>query len=345
MLLSDVHVNAACRSFALDYLVQQRKYAARRLCGYKPVSVKSDYYYILDRAAQLARSRVGTAAQATEAMRSPGTAAKEVVSTLSTTTYNAVQYSLKEKVPSSVRRQADSPLKPMTSASRRLTAQLLNDAELIFARRCLDDDLYAAGNKVTLTTGASGTSWGSGSYASANSDPLDVLSDASEAINLAIGERPNVIGMTGSVATALSNHPAIKDVVKYTDGQWLWGSGLPDRIRNLNVVISDASVESAAPGAASSPAYAFRDNDDSLACAVICYVPPGPLEAQDLASFGWFDCEDPATGEHELTVRTWYDQDLDSWWVEVSMFFDFKPLCVDGSSNNVGAYLVHKAIC
>jgi len=343
MRLSETQISNITDQWIVDYLRTDTSHLVPRLCHRIPSSDPAGNYYLVSAANEIAKSQPGTALRLDELATAPGALPTETSTTISYAPFAAVKHRTRELIPDETRRPGQGlELNAMRRITRRLLNRLLNDLDAIFVRLFADDDLYAAGNKVTLTTGAAGTSWLS--YTSANTDPLGNLRTATDAVAMAIGRRPNVVAMNPTTLRTLTGHPAIADVLQYTTPSVISDSLSVPRVLDLALLETDTVIETAAPGATSSPAYVLRDNDDGVGCAIVAYRPP---EGRDdgIASFLWIDCPGPTSGRHGPNVRFYRDDARGGTWADAEICFDLRCPALDGSSLVVGAYLVHKAIC
>lgn len=340
--LSAVHIAKALADVSLAFWNDPSKYCVGRVCGTRRVRESSNKFYQYGRDFASNRETKGVDARAMLNLRRPGTEAVEVDFSLSSNSYNTNKYSYRDLVTDDEIGQAGSPLAPLTDTAMSLMNRLRNDQEYILARLIANGALYNASFKTTLTTGGSGTSWKS--YASANSDPLGNLRDAREAVKKTIQRPANTLLLSGQAAAMLADHPAIRDIVKYTNPEWLTGNGLPKKLRDLNVVVADAIANTAAEGASYSGDYLFLDQNGK-ACAIVCYVPEGGvIGPREVASFLCFDKKSDSTGGYGISSRAYRDEKRAGWLVEATLEFDIQYGAVDGSSLINGAY-IYQDVC
>ena len=343
--LSQVHIDAALASLAVALANDPQSFLLARACRVVAVPNYSDKFYVFGRAYGARRSAMGTDARAAASARRPAARATEIDYTLSTEPFVANEYSLAQLVPDQVIANADRPLRPVINSAAQLVSSLRIDAESVLARVIADPDNYPATHKTTLTTGGTGTSWLS--YASANTDPLEDLRTGKEVLRKYLQTEPNTLLLSAYAAAVLADAPAIKDIVKYTDPTYLTGSGLPKRLRGLDVVIGDAVFDSAAEGGAASLDYVFVDANLSNACAIICHVPK-TSELLFPGSFLCFQVTSLTEGQAAplnpgLSVRAYRDEPRKGWVVEASLPFDVRPALQDASDLITGAYAIFSA--
>ena len=193
--VSAVHVNTPLTNLAVAYAANN--FIAPRLIPDLPVMKKSDSYYIFDSA----RVRL----KQVEDKRAPGTEANLVDFDVTTDSYLCVGYALGAMVPDEERENADPPIRPMMDKTEALVQRVLLNQEL---------DLVAA-----LVAGVSQTSDPTNEWDDyTNGDPVADMHLAINAVEDAIGMRPNVVSMDSKVWRAVRNHPDILERVKYGGG-------------------------------------------------------------------------------------------------------------------------------
>lgn len=340
---TSVHVTRALDDMSIAFENESRRYVWMSGCARRPVSQDSDQYFIYSRDYGSDKGQAGSVARARASVRLPGTEAAEQDYALSTGSYQCREYARRDFISDRELTRSDSPLAPVLDAGRELMHTLMNEIEDIFARLVLDPNQYAAACKVLLTTGASGTSWAQ--FTSANSSPLKNLRDGRSAIIKTLQRPPNTLLLSDAAAQTLADHPEVKDILKYEHGKaWLEGSGLPEELRGLNIIVGSAVANTAAPGAAYSGDFLFVEPTTGYADAVLCYVPPGrSIGPRAVTSFAWFDAPDQTTRRHGLSLRQYRDEKRKGAVVEAQATLDFKPIVVDGSSLITGAYLIRGA--
>jgi len=346
MLLTQTQLNKALLDLTVRFLGAAAPFHEAACYTHRDTQQVGSYYKVDLMANAGARSRAGTALRLNELATAPGGEPMATETTITSGTFATVNYRTRELIPYQVLKPGSgAELGPVATVTRRVLRRLVNDMDRAFALLFADDDLYAAANKSTLTTGAAGTSWAPASYASANTDPLGVIRAGADAVLKTIGHRPNVLLGTGDAIGALCDHPDVADLVKYTDAgvRFLSDATPVPEIRGMKIVRADSVINSAAPGATAVPAYALRDVDLGLSCVIMAYV-PDPSTFDGTCSFLRILVPTPAQGGYGPTVRTYRDDDREGTWVDAEVSFDLRAPAVDGSSNIVGAYLVQSVI-
>lgn len=337
--LSEIHINSALSSLSILPINPDAAWVNNRCAAMVNVDKASGKYFQYGREVGGAKSPAGSLARNIRSLRTPNTRAAEVNYSLANNDYFCSEYSLADFVADSEIRDSDAPLQPLLDAAISLEDNITADVEQVFAKIALDGANYNAANKVTLTTGASGTNWKT--YTSANSDPLGVIKTARDRLELILQRKPNLMMITAPGARALAEHPQLKDIFKYTESgmQLLANDGLPPALRGLEIIVAAAVANSAAEGAAYSGNYVCFDNNGKD-CALIGYKPSATAGKRTVASFLKFVAPDATTKQRGMARRAYRDETRKGWVVEVSCTCDFRFPFVDGSNLNTGAYLV-----
>lgn len=343
---TSVHISRALDTMSLAFQNAPGSYTWNRGSSNINVEDEAGSFFVYSRELGSGKGQIGATWPARRSLRLPGSEALEMDYTLSTEAYQCREYARRDFISDKEINKSDSPLMPLQDAAAELMNTLANEVEDLWARFVCDADNYNAANKVTLTTGGSGTSWGSGSYASASSSPLGNLRTGRAAIIKTLQRAPNTLILGDAVAQALADHPEVKDIVKYTNGQaWIEGTGLPEEIRGLNIIVASAVANTAAPGAAYSGDFIFKDPDGTNAqVAILCYVPPGQNHGKrQVSSFGRFLCPDQTTKKRGITLRQWRDEARKGVIIEAAITIDFRAIVQDSSDLISGAYLIREA--
>jgi hypothetical protein len=337
---ASVHINRALDDVSVAFQNEERAYVWQAGCARRPVSQDSDQYFIYSREFGSDKGQTGSSPKVRSSARLSGTEAVEQDYSLSSGSYECREYVRRDFISDREISKCDSPLAPVLDAGRELMHTLMNEVEDIFARILLEPAQYAANCKTLLTTGGSGTSWAS--VGSGNSSPLKNLRDGRAAILRTLQRPPNTLLLSDQAAQILADHPEVKDILKYERGNaYLEGSGLPDELRGLDIVVGSAVANTAAAGAAYSGDFLFIEPTTGYADAVLCYVPPGKtIGPRAVTSFAWFDAPDQTTRRRGLSLRQYRDDKRKGMIVEAAITLDFKPIVVDGSNLITGAYLI-----
>lgn len=230
-----IHVDAALTNVSIAY--KPTGLIADMLSPVIKVVKDSDKYYEWDKATDLSIP---------SDRRAPGAEANLIDMKATPKNYSAEEYALKTKVTDFEKRNADSILKLEISKAQNVKTKLMLAREKRVADNFRDATAYDSTNKVTL----SGTSqWNNGSY---TGNPIDLIDTAIEAVRSATGMRPNVIVIPGTVANVFKNNAKVIELLKYTHATLLEGTGLPNEIRGLKLLVPGAVYNTANEGAAAS---------------------------------------------------------------------------------------------
>lgn len=347
--LSSVHVNRALNSLSVMLENADKSYLLKRCCGRRKVRQASGAFF---QYGMEAGNRSDTAGQSSvkflPSLTAPGAPTSEGEFTVTQKSYAAHRYAKAFPVTDTEIREASDPLSPLQDAAKMARAWVMNDAEGVLAAVIADKDNYNASNFVTLTTGANGTSWNKASAAGTGSEPLTNIRDGRIVVEKNIMMPTNTLVLSAVTKYHLADHDDLKNVLQYTDENYISGEGIPEHMRGLRIVTGKAVANTAKDGAAFSGDYLFADNSEATAaerpCAIIAFVPEEEeIGVRGFASFIWLDCPDETTGQYGLSLRAYRDERRRCWLVEAAITFDVKPGIVDGSSKITGAYMVHKA--
>lgn len=334
--ISTVHIDRALTNISIAY--RNEEYVADQVAPVLPVDKRSNKYFVYDREAFLRSSGVDANGRPLS-IRRPTAEAIEVDYTLSTDSYFCEEMALSELVPYENEQAADQPLQPFIDATETLTDRVQLDNEIAVATAAMKSGNYGSGNKATLTTGGSGTSWAS--YTSTSSLPFSNLSTAKNAIRAGIMRVPNRILLNYQVAEVLSNHPAYIDRYKYTTQETAIKSGLNPIIRGLSVVEGSAIKTTNAEGATTATGDVWVDSGGNAA-ALVYYssAQTGPKSMHFMRTFeapdAYLNARGFVTQRFELPTRK-------SAKVQVSTTRDWKGVALSGSAF-IGGYLILSAI-
>ena len=245
------------------------------------------------------------------------------------------------------RKIADNPLQPDIDGTVSVTESLMLDNETMVASVACKSTNYAAANKVLLTGGANGTSWGS--YTSANSKPLSNIRDGKIAVRKGIIREPNNGLYSLDTAQTLADHPDIKDLVKYTHMDALTSSGLPKVLRGLTTIEGAQQVVTSAEGAATTvTGNVWQDENATNVCLI--YYASASVAPRSVHFGRTFDCPDDTNEARGVSIRRYRDEPLAGEWIEGAMTRDWRFVSVDGSTNGyksagyaIGGYLISGA--
>ena len=205
--------------------------------------------------------------------RAPGAATKRVQFGYAGSAYALSDYSLEGTVPFELMQEANAvpgiDLGRIAVQKTQNIIQLGNEAAA--ATLATTAASYQAANKVTL----SGTSqW---SDYSGTSNPSKDIQTAVDAVRAAVGKRPNTVVLGPKVWSALKQHPAIIDRIKYTGRDSVTLEMLATLWDVRRVVVGDALYEDASG--------ALQDVWGKF--VVVAYTEIGSMADAGLPSYGY----------------------------------------------------------
>ena len=213
--------------------------------------------------------------------------------------YECAAHALHDLVGAKERANADPPIKADVDTMEFITALIELDLEFAAYTLIVTTGNYASASHYDTLEAAE--KWDQ--YDSADSKPLDWIDAAKKQIWTASGKRANVILIPYLTSLALSRHPHLTDLVKYTRDDLLTQGGLPPVVRGLRVVEADSIYNSAIQGQSASLSGLWSDY------VWIGYVNPR-MGLKDTTWGMTFD-------QGGRIVRQWYKQDEKADKIEV----------------------------
>lgn len=333
-----LHIDQALTMLSVMY--RNAAFHAEEILPALPVNKRSNKYFVHTKEDFLSITGINTAGKS-EAIRAPGTRAAEITYSVSTDSYFCDEYALAAIVPDADVALADNPLQPDMDQTTQLTERITLEMEYAAASLAMKRANFPSSNKVVLTTGGSGTSWASGSYASANSNPITDIKNGKQAVRHAIIRDPNVFALTVDAARNVADHPKITGLLVYVSKDNLTNNGLPPVVKGLQVLELVTQMNTAAAGLTGNYTNVWCA-DDGTEAALIFYKNPNPTLRS--VAFGYsFEAPDDATGQRGFSVRRWRDEPRKGNMIECSVLRDWKGVAVDGSGLLVGGYLISSA--
>ena len=284
------------------------------LIGYRPMGfVGQDIFPVLpvmkesDLIAQIQR---GDWFRVDDTLRAPATRPKEGTWTVSSQRYSCVNYAFATKVPYETLDNTDAPHDVRARAGEFVTDKLTLDHEVRVVNR-----VVAGVGSTTTLTGVNAWS----DYA--NSQPLDDVDVAKEAIRSTTGMAPNVCVIAHKTWLKLRRHP---DVIRAIyPGAGVGGTASPEQFANLigvgRVLLPMAIRNTGAEGAAD----AYSDVWSSY--FVLAHVAnPGLMVATFGTTFRWTGQNIGGGGPGAFQVERRRDDDLKCEWVRAGYYQDEK---------------------
>lgn len=197
-LISQVKFDPLLTSISIQYQPAPDGYLADLVLPPVPVSLESASFWVYD------KSRFDVP----DSKRAPRAEYNRIDWNATTDNYLAQQYGLEGEIDDQERKNAAAPLDLDVDTTEIVTDMVLNNRE----KRVVD--LVLNTSVVTQNVTLAGTSqWSDGT----GSDPLLDMKNARQAIFLATGYRPNRMVMGFQVFEALKLHPALMEIIKYTE--------------------------------------------------------------------------------------------------------------------------------
>ena len=335
--ISTVHIDRALTNLSIAY--RNPEFVADMVAPILPVEKRSDKWFVYSSEAFLRGSAVDANGKALS-IRVPGAEANEVDFTLSTSTFFCDEYAQSTLVPYENVQAADARLQPFIDATEMLTDRVMLDNEIAVATAAMKTGNYASSNKVTLTTGGSGTSWAS--YTSTSSLPFSNFSTAKNAVRAGIMRVPNRMLLNYQVAEILSGHPNYTDRFKYTSSEIATKSGLVPVLRGMTIVEGAAIKASNAEGATFTSGDVWVDSGGNAAALI--YYSSQQLGPKSMHFMRTFEAPDPVSGARGFVTSRYELPTRKSAKVQVSTVRDYKGIALDASSKFQGGYLILSAI-
>lgn len=336
--LPQIQVDAFLTGISIAYM--NTEFVAEEVFPSLPVEARSDKYWVYDTDTFLRSSGVDANGKS-NAIRKDGAIANEIRHGLSSDSYYTENIAHRELVTDAIVRNAaatpgSSMIQPHVDATLQVSARLAMDREEMAAYKAGKTSLYPSANKVTLTTGGSGTSWAS--YTSTASVPLTDIRNGKVAVRRSLLREPNTALYTVDSAMVLADHPDILDLVKYTHKDALSSSGLPMVLRGLRTVEAAVQKITSQEGATNTTGNVWVDSS-GYNLALIYYKSP-ELGARSVHYGRTFYAPNPTTGVKGIGIRPYRDEPRAGEWIEGEMTIDIKHIAVNGSSQSIGGYLI-----
>ncbi len=189
------HIDVALTNVSVAYTPGE--YIAAKVFPAIPVQKISGKYFIYTKADWLRDEA---------ALRAPGTRGAVGGYGLSLGTYACLEYSFGQKVPDEISDNADSPLAPLTDATRFCTEKVLLKQEVDVAADVFGSSVW------------SGSATPSVLWSNDTSDPLGDIETAVNSVAGTIFREPNTSVVGRGLWRYLKNHPDVVDRIKYSAG-------------------------------------------------------------------------------------------------------------------------------
>lgn len=250
---SSVHVDSILTNISVAYVQNAANYIAQQVFPVVPVAKQSDKYFVYDKDDFL-RDEMEK--------RADGAASAGAGYRLSTDNYSADVWALHKDIGDQTRANADNPLDPDRDATIFLTQKKLIRQERQWVADSFTTSVW--GTDVVGTTDF--TKWSD----QAGSDPLVDIDTGRETILKNTGFEPNTLVLGYQTFKALTRHPLIKEIYKYTSSESITVDLLARAFELDRVLVSRAAFATNAEGA--TPAFDFAAGKNAL----LCFVNPAP---------------------------------------------------------------------
>ncbi len=292
-LLGTVHINAALSNLAIKY--KNPSFVAETIAPVIPVKKESDRYYLFQR----------EELRDMDSLRSAGSEANEVSWDVTNATYTAEEYALKHLLPDRVVDNADTPIKPKSTTTEKLTKWI----NLGYEKRVQT----LAQSTGTVTNNATpSTKWD----AASGQDPELDVDTAKDSVRQTAGTDPNTIMMSATVWKALkrwlkdqSTNLTYRDMVSI-------GSP-PTKIWDLDLIVAGGVENTADAGQSDSISDIWNDN------VLVFYREKSP-SVQALSFMYTFRARN-------FRVKTWREESRDGQMIETSVIQDEVAVASDAA--------------
>lgn len=193
--IRDIHQDSVLTSISVAY--KNTGFVGDLIMPKVKVKKESDTYYIYGR----------EKFKIQDTLRAVRSDYKRIDWTVTTDTYRCHEYGLEQLIDDREKDNADDPLDLEIDATETVTDMIMVDREKRIA-----DLLTTAANFTNYTTLSGTDQWDD--YT--NSDPMDDIETARNAINAATGLMPNAMVIPNEVYIKLRHHPQLLERIKYT---------------------------------------------------------------------------------------------------------------------------------
>lgn len=268
----DLHVNALLGNLAVKYILGEHMYAAANIFPIVPVDKQSNNYVVYDK---------GDFLRDEAAERAPATESEGGNFDIDTTPYYLCRnFAFHKDVDDDSRDNADKPMDPDRDAMAYCLQKLLIKRERMFV-----NNFVKAGVWTTQYTGVSGEPSTNEvkKWSASGSKPVKDVDMWVNAIEEQTGMRPNVLGLSPDVMSALKDNTDIIGRIQYTQKGIITTDILAELFEVDKVVVLRGTYNTAAKGAATSMARMVSGK------LLLAYAAPHPSTETPTAGsmFAW----------------------------------------------------------
>ena len=269
---SDLHVNGLLGNLAVNFILADHMYAADKIFPIVPVDKQSDNYAVYDK---------GDFLRDEAAERAPATESEGGDYDIDLTPYYICRnYAFHKDVDDDSRDNADKPIDPDKNAMQFSVQKILIKRERMFI-----NNFVKAGVWTTQYTGVSGTPSTNEvkKWSASGSTPVKDVDIWVNAIEEQTGMRPNVLGLSPDVMSALKDNSDIKERIQYTQKGIITTDILAELFELDKVVVLRGTYNTAAKGAATAMARMVSGK------LLLAYAAPNPSTETPTAGamFAW----------------------------------------------------------
>lgn len=296
----DVHVDTLLQNVSVKY--RNGLYIADMIAPTVSVKFQSNKYVVWNK---------GDSFRDNAQKRAPGTSSKRHGFKVSTGEYYCEEYAISTELPDEVKRNADSILRLESSKTQFVTDQILLRFERIVA------DLCTTGSNWGSNTSSPSVKWDDHD----NSDPLEDIETAKEAIESTTGKEVNRMVISYDVWRKLKRHPLLLASMPNNTVRSATIELLKQLTEIPDIKIGRTLVNTANPGQTTDVFTRVWTKDVWLG-----HVTNGPAidEPTALYNFVWPDEAGQIRG-----VRRWREEAIHSDVIEAFTNTDVKVVCAD----------------
>jgi hypothetical protein len=275
---SDVHINTPLTNVSVAYIQNASNFIATKVFPAIPVDKKSDLYWKYSKS-DWRRTDVQRRAPSTESV---GTGWSTTMDQ-----YYAHVYAVHKDIDDQLRSNADTTFRLDSDATTFITNQLLLKRDLDWTASYFKTGVWGT-DKALLASDANpqNVRWDK-----STSDPIGLFASLQVAFIQSTGFKANTAVFGANVLTALKNHPAIIDRIKYTQ-RGIVTTDLLATLFDVERILAAYATVSTGPAIPDAKAQdlaattAFVADPNSV---LLCYVPAGPSLMQPSAgyTFNW----------------------------------------------------------
>jgi hypothetical protein len=306
---SDLHVNGLLGNLAVKWILGEHMYAAADIFPIIPVDKQSDNYAVYDK---------GDFLRDEAAERAPATESEGGNYEIDLTPYYLCRnYAFHKDVADDDRDNADKPIDPDKDAMAYCLQKILIKRERMFI-----NNFVKAGVWTTQYAGVSGTPSTNEvkKWSASGSTPVKDVDLWVNAIEEQTGMRPNVLGLSPDVMSALKDNSDIKERIQYTQKGIITTDILAEMFELEKVVVLRGTYNTAAKGVATSMARMVSGK------LLLAYAAKNPTTETPTAGgmFAWKG----RFGNSRLgsRIKKFRMDELDADRIEAELSFD--PKCV-----------------